>query len=100
MEKYTHITQMENIMVQHNQKLEEMNQLLDTLDTQREAYRKLLEYYYSVQREQDLQDDKNHLIPESISRGVLTEDEIFELIGQYRDTAIRMIEIGVRMLKE
>lgn len=34
MEKYTHITQIENIMVQHNQTLKEMNRLLDTLDTQ------------------------------------------------------------------
>ncbi len=34
MEKYTHITQIENIMVQHDQTLKEMNRLLDTLDTQ------------------------------------------------------------------
>lgn len=100
MEKYTHITQMENILVQHDQKLKEMNRLLDTLDTQREEYRKLLDYYYSEQRSQDLEDDKNHLIPENMSRGVLTEDEIFDLVGDYRDTAIRMIEIGVRMLKD
>lgn len=100
MEKYAHITKMENIMVQQNQQLKEMNQLLDTFDAQHEEYRELLTYYYSEQRRQDLDDDSNHLIPESIHRGVLSEDEIYELIGEYRDTAIRMLEIAVRMIKE
>lgn len=100
MEKYAHITEMENIMVQQNQKLKDMNQLLDSLDAQRESYKALLDYYYSDQRAQDLEDDSNHLIPESLHRGVLSEDEIFDLIGDYRDTAIRMLEIAVRMLKE
>lgn len=99
MEKYAHITEMESIMVQQNQKLKEMNQLLDSLDAQHEAYKALLDYYYSDQRTQDLEDDSNHLIPESLHRGVLSEDEIFDLMGDYRDTAIRMLETAVRMLK-
>ena len=100
MDKYAHITKMENIMVQQNETLKELNQLLDTIDAQREAYRNLLAYYYSEQRSKDLVDDENHLIPENIRRGVLSEDEIFDFIGDYRDTAIRMLEIGVKMLKE
>ncbi len=100
MERYAHITEMENIMVQQNGKLKEMNQLLDALDAQREAYRKLMAYYYSEQRTQDIQDDENHLIPESLHRGVLTEDEIYDLIGDYHDTAIRMMETALQMMKE
>lgn len=100
MEKYAHITKMENIMVQHNETLKELNQLLDSLDAQREDYKKLMDYYYSEQRSQDLDDDSNHLIPENLHRGVLSEDEIYDLIGEYRDTAIRMLEIAVRMIKE
>lgn len=100
MEKYAHITKMENIMVQHNETLKELNQLLDSLDAQREDYKKLMDYYYSEQRSQDLNDDSNHLIPENLHRGVLSEDEIYDLIGEYRDTAIRMLEIAVQMIKE
>lgn len=100
MEKYEHITKMENIMVEQNKILKEMNQLFDAFDAQHEEYRKLLAYYYSEQRAQDLTDDSNHLIPESMHRGVLSEDEIFDLIGDYRDTAIRMLEIAVKMLKD
>lgn len=100
MEKYAHITEMENIMVQQNEILENLNHLLDTLEGNCDAYKKLIEYYYSEQRSQDLEDDSNHLIPETMCRGVLSEDGIFDLVGDYRDTAIRMMEIAVRMIKE
>lgn len=97
MEKYAHITKMESIMVQQNETLKELNRLLDSLDTQ--AYAQLMEYYYSPQRTQDLEDDSNHLIPEDLHRGVLSEDELFDLMGDYRDTAIRMLELAVKMIK-
>ncbi len=99
MDKYAHITKMENIMVQQNEILKELNQLLDTLDAQHEDYKNLLAYYYSKQRAQDLEDDSNHLIPANLHRGVLSEDEIFDLIGEYRDTALRMLELAVQMIK-
>lgn len=99
MEQYAHITKMENIMVQQTNMLKDLNQLLDTLDTQRTDYQTLLNYYYSDQRAQDLADDANHLIPETLHRGVLSEDELYDLMGDYRDTAIRMMEIALQMIK-
>lgn len=100
MEKYAHITKMESTMVQQQGLLKEMNRLLDVVQKQQEEYHTLLLYYYSEQRAQDIEDDANHLIPETIHRGVLSEDEIYDLMGDYRDTAMRMLEIGVQMLKE
>ena len=100
MKKYDHITQMENIMASQEELLQKLNTLLDELEANRQAYKALIDYYYSHQRSQDLEDDANHLIPESMSRGVLSEDEIFDLIGDDRDIAIRMLEIGTKMLKE
>ena len=35
-----------------------------------------------------------------MKRGVLSEDEIYELMGDYRDTAIHMMEVALRMIKE
>lgn len=99
MEKYAHITKMENILVQQEQMLQELNRLLDEADSHREEYRNLLEYYYSEQRTQDLEDDAARRIPEDMPRGVLSEDAIFDLIGDCRDTAIRMLETAVQMLK-
>lgn len=99
MENYAHITEMEKIRIQQGELLEELNERLDTLDVSREEYRTLMEYYYSDQRAQDLKDDANHRIPQNLKRGVLSEDELYELMGDYRDTAMRMLEIAVQMLK-
>ncbi len=100
MDKYAHITKMETIRVQQDEMLRELNRLLDAMEEHRQEYKDLITYYYSQQREQDLRDDAAHLIPETLSRGVLSEDGIFDLVGDYRDTAIRMLEIGVGMVKE
>ncbi len=100
MEKYTHIAHMEQILVQQEEMLRNMNQLLGSIEQNRDAYRELLNYYYSEQRARDLEDDSAHLIPDEMPRGVLTEDGIFDLVGDYRDTAIRMLETAVQMLKD
>ncbi len=99
MERYEHITKMENIMVQHEQMVQELDRLLRELQAHQPEYRELIEYYCGPQRTQDLEDDAQHRIPEELCRGVLSEDEIFDLIGDYRDAAIQMLETAVQMLK-
>lgn len=99
MKNYEHITKMENVLVQQRENMKEMNKCLDEIDAHREDYKDLMVYYYSDQRAQDLRDDSDHLIPDSLSRGVLSEDEIYDLIGDYRDTAFRMLETAIWMLK-
>lgn len=99
MEKYAHIEKMEDILVSHEDMLQKLGGLLDTLEASQKDYTALIEYYYSDQRNQDLQDEENNLIPKTMRRGVLSEDEIFDLVGDYRDTALRMAEIAIGMLK-
>ncbi len=99
MDKYEHITKMENIKNEHVQLMEELNELLDKIEACQQDYQSLIAYYYSEQRNQDLEDDKNDLIPKTLSRGVLSEDEIFDLIGDYYDASIRMMEFGLNVIK-
>lgn len=99
MQTYEHITKMENILDTHSAQLETLNTLLDFVQEHSAEYNQLIEYYYSDQRNQDLQDDKDHLIPQDLSRGVLSEDAIFDLIGDYRDTALRLLETATLILK-
>lgn len=99
MEQYDHIVEMETILVREEERLKEMNALLDQIAAGCGEYQSLIEYYSSEQRNQDLADDAKGLIPEDLKRGVLSEDGIFDLIGDYRDTAFRMLETAVQMLK-
>lgn len=99
MKKYEHITEMETILDEHQQKLEELNGLLDFFEKHQEEYEKLIAYYYSEQRTQDLEDDENHLIPDDLKRGVLSEDGIYNFLLDHYDTGIRMMEIALKIIK-
>lgn len=99
MNKYEHITEMENILNAHQQKLEELNGLLDFFEAHQEDYEKLVAYYYSDQRSQDLEDEEKHLIPEDLRRGVLSEDGIYNFTLDHYDAGIRMMEIALKMIK-
>ncbi len=99
MDKYEHIAKMEQIMADHEVLMEQLSALLDAVEARQSDYAALIEYYYSSQRNQDLEDDSAGRIPEDMKRGVLSEDGIFDLIGDYRDNAIRMMELAIKMIK-
>ena len=96
---YDHITKMENIMVRQENTIKELENILKDLDAQQKDYAALSTYYYSDQRAQDLEDDENHLLPETLKRGVLSEDEVYNLFGDTHDAALHMIETALKLLK-
>ena len=100
MEKnYQHITKMENIMVRQEATVKKLEAVLDELDAQQKDYEALSTYFYSDRRSQDLEDEENHLIPEDLRRGVLSEDEVYNLFLDSRDAALHMMEAALKILK-
>ena len=97
--EYEHIIKMENIMVEQEKIVKENEIKLNEINNKLSEFDKLYEYYYSEQRSVDLDDDENHLIPGDINRGVLSEDEIYNLILDYKSLALNMIETGLDILK-
>lgn len=96
---YDHINRMENIMVNQENIINRLEKILEELDAQKEDYETLNDYYYSEQRFNDLEDEENHKIPETIKRGVLSEDGLYNLFMDTRDTALHMIETALNLLK-
>lgn len=97
--KYSHIADMENIMVRQENLNHKLETVLKEMDIQGANYKKLLEYYYSEQRMKDLEDEEKHLIPEDLKRGVLSEDEVYNLFQDTHDAALHMIETALKILK-
>lgn len=96
---YSHIKTYEDTLDLHEQKIEELNKILDVLEENLSGYQELMEYYYSEKWQQDLEDDSNGLLPEDLKRGVLSEDGIYNVLAEVNDTAIRMMELGIKYLK-
>ncbi len=99
MEKYEHITKMEHILNTHTEKLQTLNEILDFIEAHQADYQSLIQYYYSEQRNCDLADDENGLIPKTLNRGVLSEDAIYDLMTDYYQTGLRMLEVAHSALK-
>ena len=59
-----------------------------------------MDYYESALRDEDLKADEQHLIPKELKRGVLSEDGIYDLMLNYRESAIEMMEVALEMIKK
>lgn len=99
MEKFKHIIEMEEILNKHEKLVSDLSEFLEVMDKNKEEYKKLIEYYYSEKRNQDLKDDENGLIPKHIKRGVLSEDEIYNLMADYYYLGIKLLELGTFFVK-
>lgn len=99
MEKYSHISEMENILNEHQQRLVSLNELLNDLANKVPEFKALTEYYYSDQRQQDLEDDEKGLIPNELKRGVLSEDAIYNVLIEAYEASVNMLELATLYLK-
>lgn len=99
MGKYEHISEMEAILDYQSRKITELNNLLDELKGSKNDYNRLIDYYYSERREQDLDDDQNGLIDKTLKRGVLSEDAIYNLMTDNYQCCMKMLELSLDYLK-
>ena len=68
---------------------------LDRLKSLREGTAGLFAYYGS----EEWYADREGELPEGVKAGVLSEDAVYDMITELRDTAFSMIEMGTDILK-
>lgn len=79
---------------------EELNIILDKLETKTQDLNIIKDYYGSCEYKKDF-DISNHTGEYSdIAHGVLSEDAVYDLIGDSHHTSIRMLEIATKMIKK
>lgn len=98
-DKFAHISEFEKNLEFQLNVLENLENVLNTMKKSLVEYEKLVEYYYSDQRDKDLEADQKGEIPKNLKRAVLSEDEIYNMMISYRENAIEMLEIATAMLK-
>lgn len=80
--------------------LAELNKILDKLENNREDFEKLVEYYYSDQFQKDYDDSNQGKIDSSINQGILTEDAIYDLMGDDYYLALRFLDFANKMIQQ
>ena len=80
---------MENILNRANSTLDTLEETMEELLDMQEDIQRLSDYYSSDQWKKDFRDDEKGLLPKDLSRGVLSEDGIYNMLERYRE----MLEI-------
>ncbi|MDD7305958.1 MAG: DUF4298 domain-containing protein [Peptoniphilaceae bacterium] len=99
MKNYEHIIKMEAVLDKHSEIIKNFNRLLDEFEKSQEDYQKLKDYYLSDQINEDLDRLNKEEFPKDLKCGVLSEDEVFNLIGDNYQTAIHMLEVATKIIK-
>lgn len=88
-------------------RIQHMEELLDTCSSNIESlfhaleqykeyypqYKELIDYYSNGLWQQDYEDDNNGKIPQDMKRGVLSQDSIYDLIGETKYLQQELINI-------
>lgn len=100
MENIAKIKKMEEILDRHNELLDELDGILNEFVEHQEDYQELKEYYLSELFLQDMKKADAGGFPADLKCGVLTEDAVFDTMGDNYHMAIRMLEIATNIIKE
>ena len=87
MEQIERIARMENLLNQSARAVAALKNALDAYEAAQNALRELEDYYTSPLWLADYTDDREGRLPETLRRGVLSEDAVYSLLTD-RDAAL------------
>lgn len=88
------VSQMEAALVRLNHAIETVEGALDTYEQMWDDYRALDSYYSGKAWWEDLEADNQGLLPEDLPRGVLSEDALYDALGDAEALRQRLTEIA------
>ena len=97
MEQIERIKTMEQYLDRASQAVMHLFAALDDYAEAQEALRELEAYYGSLEWKKDFADDEEGLLPQTLKRGVLSEDGIWNLLEDSRSLNSRMQELIAEM---
>lgn len=99
MEREERIKKMEEVLDHSAELVEKTERILRELEEYKKEYYKLVNYYYSEDWRKDVEAYNQNLISQDLKCGVLTEDAIYDLIGERYNLGISMLEQATDMIK-
>ncbi len=100
MEQLERIQKMEEHLNKYAQVLADAQKALDQLERCQSDYIQLRDYYTGQNFFDDLEYSNSPEFPENIACGVLSEDAVYDLMGDHFETAINLLDLSSAMLKE
>ena len=100
MSQLERIQKMEKHLDKYSQVLARTQEALAELERCQSDYIQLRNYYTGQEFFDDLKFSNGPDFPENIACGVLSEDAVYDLMGEHFETAINLLDLSSSMLKE
>ena len=94
------VREMEGILNRHREEIEAMKKALQTFKDSQREYQKLAKHYYSRQFQSDNRRWSRGELEELTSVEVLTEDAIWDLMGDSYELTLDMLELATAMIRK
>lgn len=93
------IARFEQLMTELAENMEDLEELLKTLQETQQTATALSKYYSSSDWTLDKDFSEFECFPERRTSGVLSEDGLYNLLGDYYEAGLSLMEQGLRMIK-
>ncbi|WP_394271557.1 DUF4298 domain-containing protein [Anaerococcus nagyae] len=97
---YEHIKEYTKIYEEHQKLLEDLSKSLKDFKDHQKELEKLEKYYYSEDFIKDHDASNKGEIPDDINQGILTEDAIYDLLGDNYYMARELLDLANYMIQD
>ncbi|WP_297282277.1 DUF4298 domain-containing protein [uncultured Anaerococcus sp.] len=92
--EYEHVKKYTKIYEDHSALIESLSKELEKFKEHQKEFKKLEKYYYSEEFTKDHDASNRGEIPETINQGILTEDAIYDLLGDNYFMAKDLLDVA------
>lgn len=97
---YKHVVEMTEIYEEHKKLLDKLSSSLEEFKNHQKELEKLEKYYYSDKFMEDYDASNKGEIPDDINQGILTEDAIYDLLGDNYYMARELLDLANYIIQD
>lgn len=97
---YQYLNELNEIYDKHSKLIEDLKKALYAFNDNQDSYRRLVNYYYSEDFTKDMDASNRGEIATDINQAILTEDAIYDLMGDNYYTGLALLEVANDLLQE
>ena len=97
---YTYLNELNDIYDNHKKVIEDLKKSLEVFEDHQGEYKRLVTYYYSDQFTKDMDASNRGEMGDDINQAVLSEDAIYDLMGDNYYTGLALLEAANDVLQD
>ncbi|MGI6718827.1 MAG: DUF4298 domain-containing protein [Bacteroidales bacterium] len=98
-DRIKNIEEMERIFDKMHSIIQTLDKACQEWDETISDFKRLMDYYSSPEWHEDVKDSNENVFPQDLKCGVLSEDGIYNLYADHRNTALQVAKTAIKALE-